>query len=357
MKKWLFAITLIPIISYSITGCGTSPTPKVSTNKIGNHLSSPELSPSKGSSHITEAVKISGILIEKMKSLPQAIMGNALAYNKQIGLVSVGGYTGYQSLASTYNLTANRTFASMPMPSHDTASGFIGNTLYVVGGGQVNSYNTILALTTSGSHLAGTLPHPLSDATAAQINWHGNSALLLIGGYDGQTFRQKATLLAENNGKVHLQSVFTMPSETRYTAVAAASNLVYVLGGKTATGKLSKAVYVVTLPTSHAGNLNEISLRNLPSLPYGVQKAASFVAGNTLFCVGGLNSSGAAVDTVLALTMSSSTLRWRVIGHLPIALGDMGYAQVASSLFLAGGETRSGTASQLVFRISVQTDK
>lgn len=258
------------------------------------------------------------------------LIGASLAVNSGGQVFASGGYSGIASTDLVEELLpAHKTVGRLLVPTHDAASGFLGSHLYVIGGGQYSSYNTIVQAG-NPSTLAGTLAHPLSDASALAYSLGGRPGLLIIGGYDGTVFHRQVLFLSLRRGRVHIQPAFEIPVGLRYTAVCRLGRNVYIVGGKTTTGK-SRAIYL------WSPSLNKV--RRIGLLPAALDKAAAWSVPGYLMVAGGLGSHGHPHSQILAFSLQTKQVR--VIGHLPFPLADMGYASTKQAVYLSGGMTSS----------------
>jgi N-acetylneuraminic acid mutarotase len=224
--------------------------------------------------------------------------------------------------------------AKMPTRAHDAAAGFLGHDLYVFGGGQATSTDTVFRLAHGVATLAGRLSSPLSDAVCVPYRWHGIDGLLLIGGYDDKHYRQTIDFVSLAGDTLRYQPVARIPVGLRYTAAATDGRAVYLAGGRTPSG-LSREVYEVRPDTGE--------VRAVAALPEELQKCAAFWVDSRLIVVGGLTASGTPTADVLAVDPRTAAVQR--IGRLPVPLADMGYAQQGAIAYLAGGKTRASDAS------------
>lgn len=280
------------------------------------------------------------VSVKPQDRLPVGLVGNALAVNATGTMFSVGGYTGVTSLQSVYKAVGSVTqTAALPVPTHDAAAGFIGSNLYVFGGGQSASYNTIVEIRGSRASIIGYLPRPLSDAVCVPYEYHGHQGLALVGGYDGQVFNDVVRFVTVSQGKWVWDSLFTLPQGVRYPAVAALGNTLYIAGGKFASGQLSRTVYSWSTQTN--------ALHVVGTLSSGVEKAALFAVPGYLVLAGGLNPARVPQNEILAIDVRFGALH--MVGHLPVSLADLGYAQVGGRGFLVGGmksQNETNTSSE-----------
>jgi len=268
------------------------------------------------------------VRIQVAGHLPIGLLGNALAVSPSGAVYSVGGYTGVQSLQSVYQVTGSvQRTALLPVKTHDAAAGFLGADLYVFGGGQSSSYDTIVRIHGSQVSTVGHLSRPLSDAVAVPFTYHNEPGLVLVGGYDGQSFNQEVRFVTLSQGRLTWTNLFALPNGVRYPAVTSVHGNLYIAGGKFSSGQLSRSVYVWSQQTP--------TVRLVGNLATGVEKAALFARPGFVVIAGGLNQAQNPVTNVTALNLATG--KTQVVAHLPVPLADLGYAQTGHQGWLVGG--------------------
>lgn len=285
------------------------------------------------------------IHVKAIGQLPEAVIGNALAINRQGLLYSVGGYTGKQSISKAYRLE-NGTLERVRLPQrvHDAAAGFVGENLFIFGGGQSESYDTIVSIRSRKSSIEGRLVAPLSDAAAIPFRYKGKEGVAVIGGYDGKAFNHKVRFYTTNQtGELQSNELFTLPVGLRYVSVASDALHIFIAGGKSSKGE-SSDVYEWSEKSS--------TLQAIGKLPYGVEKAAAFISDKYLIIAGGISQDGSPKSDVVAFNITSGESR--SIASLPTPLADMGYAQGYSVGYLAGGIKSIGAngISSLIYQVN-----
>lgn len=287
------------------------------------------------------------VVVRKLGHLPQALLGNALAIGPTGVPVSVGGYTGVASLTNVYQLQSTvKNIATLSVRTHDAAVGFLGNHLMVFGGGQATSYDTIVEIDGGKAAVVGHLARPLSDATSVPLTVDGHQGLALVGGYDGSVYRTTAAFIyLSSEGQRVWSTLFTLPVQARYMAVASAGSALYMAGGQEPNG-VSNGVYVWSPGKS---------VRRMATLPHGLEKAALFVAGPYLLVVGGEGASGVPTNLVVGVDTRNGAVK--TLGVLPTPLADMGYVGSTTRGILAGGVTSSSDRSvtNQIFRLTWQS--
>ena len=300
------------------------------------------------------------VSVKQIAELPQGILGNAMALAPDGTPISVGGYTGQVSITNVYRLSPRvTTVANLPQRTHDAAVGFVGNTLYVFGGGQATSYNTVVSVNGGTAKNVTTLSRPLSDAASVPLNVGGHQGLAVVGGYDGSVFRTYVAFMSVGStttgGSGSNQSVggtassgrtwktlFNLTTPVRYPAVASSQNTIYIAGGLSQNG-LSNHVY--------AWHASGGPLKSITTLPQGVQKAALFVAGPYLIVIGGETAGGQPSKRILEI--DTRTGLSKIMGNFPTPIADMGYTQSNKTGYIAGGITTASdiSAARAVYEI------
>lgn len=334
LKYWAIGSLFLAFLG----GCGNAapaPTPS-SQNAVSDSSNAAHPTGSQAktkTSTKTSTMAWPTVSVQTAGQLPLGVVGNALAFDSKGDLASVGGYTGVYSVRDV-NLvepTARR-LALLPVPTHDAAAGFLGPDLYVFGGGQSASYNTIVRIHNGAAAVVAYLKRPLSDAVCVPYRDQGRDGLLLTGGYDGQVFKRTVQFVSLVNGKLTFTNLFALPVGLRYPAVAAVGNQVFIAGGKEASGQLSHQIY--------SWNGTGAQAHPAGRLPIGLEKAALYADSQYLVLVGGKDPAGKSLSAIDAIQRSTGKVRR--IGTLPKPLADFGSAQHGHRLVIAGGTTGSG---------------
>ena len=129
----------------------------------------------------------------------------------------LGGETGGASTSQVLLGTPEHLRASgrLPSPTHDAAAALVDRSVYLFGGGQGSSVDTIVRVDrlTGATVAAGHLDEPLSDLGAVTID----GTPYLVGGFTGTKFAS-AILRYRGGGKT--TTVARLPEGTRYAGVA-----------------------------------------------------------------------------------------------------------------------------------------
>jgi hypothetical protein len=284
------------------------------------------------------------LVIEKWTSLPDKLIGNALAVDNKGGVYSIGGYNGKHSIDKIYRIDDKvTTYAKLPVLMHDEAAGWIGDNLYMIGGGQSNSYDTIYQMTPDKKvKLTGHFPLPLSDGSAVPYTLNGNPGLMIIGGYDGKIYHTKVRMLRPQDQTLHWIEPFGLPVGLRYGAVTTNGHDIFIAGGQTPT-VLSDKIYV--------WSEKEQKIRLLATLPGARQKAAAFVFQNQLWIIGGIDSKGKILDQIVEV--NTDTGETKKVQPFPTPIADMGYSQDQNTGYLAGGQLSKKQYASTVYKLTI----
>lgn len=252
--------------------------------------------------------------VRRIGSLPQSISKASAVVLPGGRLMVLGGYAGGSSVDTVLAGTPQRlrVVGKLPTPTHDAAAALLGTSVYLFGGGQSVSVNSVVRIAPSGAaRPAGHLEEPLSDLGAAVV---GGKAYL-VGGYTGVLY---ATAVLRYQGGGRTTTVARLPAGTRYAGVAALDGRIVVAGGITTAGT-SSSVYSVD-PRSG-------SVRKVATLPAPEAHAGMAALGNALYLVGGRQ--------ILRIAGRSVT----VAATLPVALSDPAVVAMGNRIVIVGGGT------------------
>ncbi len=262
--------------------------------------------------------------------LPQGLVGVSLSLHHN-GVFASGGYNGLQSVSDVRQVfPRQRLLAHLPAPTHDAASGWIGPALYVFGGGQATSYNTIVQIQPPRTAVVGQLPSALSDAGMVPYA----DGVLLIGGHNGNTFSTETFLYTRKVSTLRAKGLFRLPVGLRYAGVALLGDRLWITGGRTATG-MSREIYYVAPGSKQAQAVGR--------LPLAIDKAAAWAVPGYVLIAGGQTLQGVPQRKIYAF--NTLTRQIRVVGILPTPLADMGYAAGSRGVYLVGGATAANLSA------------
>jgi hypothetical protein len=254
------------------------------------------------------------VQVPRIGSLPQPLSKASAVALPGGRLMVLGGETGGAStdgvlLGAPAHL---RNVGRLPTPTHDAAAALLGRSVYVFGGGQSVSVDTIDRVSVAGvARRAGTLDEPLSDLGAAVV---GGKAYL-VGGYTGAKY---ASAIQRYDGAGRTTTAGRLPAGTRYAGVAALGGRIVVAGGLTPAGATS-AVYAVD-PRTHR-------VRRTATLPAPEAHAGMAALGGALYLVGGRE--------ILRIENGSVT----VAARLPVSLADPAVVALGGRIVIVGGGT------------------
>jgi hypothetical protein len=255
--------------------------------------------------------------VRKIGALPSSLSKASAVALPGGKLMVLGGETGGHSVDAVLIGTPShlRPAGRLPAPTHDAAAALVGNAVYLFGGGQAKSVDTVVRVdpVTGAARAVGHMDEPLSDLGAVVI---GGKAYL-VGGYTSVRFAS-AVLRWAGGGKT--KTVARLPAGTRYAGVAALGEKIYVAGGLR-TGGPTDTVWSV----GPHGGVNAVG-----TLPAPEDHAALAALGGRLYLVGG--------KTILRIDPSGAVA---IAGRLPVALSDPAAVTVGSRVIIVGGGTNA----------------
>jgi N-acetylneuraminic acid mutarotase len=279
-------------------------------------------------------------------TLSAALEDAAAASLGQGRVVLLGGLDGEDTSTATITMladaargtTATDTGARLPEPQHDAQAAALGGSVYVFGGGQVESYDHILRFDSASGRvsLVGQLPQPASDVAVTSI---GNTAYI-VGGYNGE--HALDTILAWRPG-ASAAVVGRLPRGLRYAAIAATGSRVIIAGGSTeAVGSTeAHASRAILRFDPSTGRVTQIG-----SLPAPLTHSSAASLGGTVYAIGGRGSApGSQTAAILAIDPASG--RVRHVGDLAQPLSDAAVATVGGHILIAGGQSTAGTQTAI----------
>jgi N-acetylneuraminic acid mutarotase len=133
-----------------------------------------------------------------------------------------------------------------------------------------------------------------------------------------------------------------LPSARRRSAVAAANGVLYAIGGLNSAGTAVKSV-VAFNPSTNAWSTKA----PLPAARQGFNAAAAI--GGTIYLAGGKDAAGALTRTLYAYNSSTNT--WSTRANMPVASACGGSAVISGKLYVFSGCTRSSTGAQIAARL------
>ncbi|HEY5098905.1 MAG TPA: kelch repeat-containing protein [Gaiellaceae bacterium] len=252
--------------------------------------------------------------VQRIGSLPQALSKASAVALPGGRLMVLGGYTGSSSIDSVLLGTPQRLrmVGRLPAPTHDAAAAVLGTSIFLFGGGESVSVDTIDRVSLAGSaRSAGKLDEPLSDLGAAVVG----GKVYLVGGYTGSAY---ASAILRYDGGGRTTTVARLPAGTRYAGVAVLGGRIVVAGGITPSGT-SSTVYSIDPATR--------KIARVATLPAPEAHAGMAALENALYLVGG--------NDVLRIVGRSVT----VAAHLPVSLSDPAVVALDGRIVIVGGGT------------------
>ncbi len=280
-------------------------------------------------------------------TLNQAMMGFAAVHTP--GAIWVlGGLVNDQSTTSIQKIgvSANGTLQpiqnvapGLPIANHDGSAVLFGRQVILLGGGSYLSSNAVFRLPLPRMNPATTLnplPTPLSDLQAVA----DGPRILVLGGHDAGA--PLSTIWAYNPARP-ITVWAHLPVGVRYPAVARDSQMLYSIGGLSATGVTRQAV---------AYSLKTGKMTKLPPYPLAIQYAEAAVIGGHLVVAGGKTASN---WTNAVYWYNTAKRRWMRAPSMPSAAGYGALVAISPTQAVwLGGEGPSGTLD-VVWRISAST--
>lgn len=258
-------------------------------------------------------------------------------------LAILGGLTAADTSASGIfrlkltdgSLTA---IGTLPAAVHDAAGAVIGSNYLVFGGGSVNTVASVEAAPVAGGNgkVISNLPQPRSDCSAITVDGEA----VIVGGYNGST--ADTSVLSTGDG-LSYKTVSSLKVPVRYAALAALGNSIYVFGGLgvggPGSGQPSEAVQRIDLST---GSTTVVS-----SLPIALEGAMAFVLNGHIYLAGGDTGSGSNLKSNAEVWTFQSGAGFKAVATLPFAVSNAGVAVTGGAAWIVGGE-HNGRATAVV---------
>ena len=216
-----------------------------------------------------------------------------------------------------------RAVGRLPAPTHDAAAPARPQRVYLFGGGQAVSTDTVVRVdpATGAAALAGTLDEPLSDLGAVGRRRPRVPRRRL----HGREVRERRPPLRRRRPDDARSA--RLPAGLRYAGVAALGGRIYVAGGLT-TGGETAAIYAVD-PV--AGTVHRIG-----TLPAPTAYGALVPLDGALYYVGGKTASGTPLSTVRRI--DPQTGKTTVAARLPRGLAEPAAVALPHTIVVLGGE-------------------
>ena len=176
---------------------------------------------------------------------------------------------------------------------------------------------------------------PTARSNASAISCHGQSMLIVMGGWNGKFPLKTIELLDDTIGQWFKCNDLPLPLYYQRSVVV--DDMLYVFGGNT-TDKISKATYSATLTTFLSNH--QLTWRHLKDVPWGSSAAVCFNE-KYLLAVGGKGEH----NTVYLLKDQTS---WQCIGSLPIIQSHPAAVSLGNKIFVIGGRNKNDRSSSTV---------
>src|SRR5579871_385541 len=118
---------------------------------------------------------------------------------------------------------------TLAVATHDAMAAALGSTVYLFGGGETVSIDTVQAYGSGHSGVIGHLPEPRSDGVAVAVG----GRIYLVGGYNGRVVLHDVLMTTDGTTFVVIAH---LPVAVRYPAVTVVGTTIYVIGGQAAGG-------------------------------------------------------------------------------------------------------------------------
>ncbi len=310
----------------ALLGAGAMLIVVVSSGSGGGSGSEPAAATGSGAAQSSRAPKPHLRLIARASpaELPAPISGETIV-SRPAGLVVIGGLdSAAVSTSSVLEFEPGsgtiRSPGSLSQPLHDAASAAVNGGVLIFGGGSATTIDEVERLAPGrAGEVIGRMPQTRSDLSALTV---GGSAIVL-GGYDG--VRPVGSVLETEDGR-SFNTLARLPVAVRYASVAARGKTVYVLGGELADGTDASAIQAVDLASGKA----EI----VGYLPGGLSHASAVSLRGRILLLGG-RLAGQTTDQILRFDPRRA--RAKEVGRLPAPVQNAAAGVVAGAGYLVGG--------------------
>jgi N-acetylneuraminic acid mutarotase len=325
-RRW-FRLRVVAL-AVLLGGCGsasTSPTTGASVR-----------GPAATNRQVRPAHVVTSLVAEPTGDLPAPVQLPATAANGNRLLVMGGLDQATASLADIVSASpsGSERIGELPYAVHDAAGAELGDTTYLLGGGEP-SYSEILAVDASGhATVAGHLPVGASDVAAGVIG----GSVYVVGGYTGAV---PLDTIVSWSGSGAGRVVARLPHPIRYAAVAAIGGRLIVAGG-TSGEEATREVY--------SFDPADGQVKLIGTLPSPLTHAAAAALGGRVFVIGG-RGAVQGTQTAAILAVDPVTGQIRPAGRLPMALSDVGAATIAGAVMIVGGRQSDGVLSRRLYAL------
>jgi hypothetical protein len=307
------------LVIAAVVGCSSSspkPTPSRSTPSSTSRSTPPPVTTT--SAHHLDVHLLS-------LHLPEAL-SRSVVFDDGHSLLVCGGLTnGDHSVAQIWRVTPStesvRAVGTLDVAVHDAAGALVSGRRVVIGGGGAHEVDVVQTCPTAGAGRAvGRLPTPSSDLVTAATS----ARTYVVGGYDGT--RAQNAVLATDDG-VHFRVLGHLRVGVRYAAAVVGPDALWVFGGDVN----RRPTAMVQRVDLHTGAVTVAT-----SMPGALSHASVVELDGVVYLAGGRTASGAATATIWRVDTRTGTVRRA--GELPAAFSDAGAASAGATAYLIGGE-------------------
>jgi hypothetical protein len=278
------------------------------------------------------------VATESRARLPVPLHGLAVA-RSLTGLAVIGGADDSDvSRDSVYELKPTTgsisPAGSLPAPLHDAAAADLNRQTLVFGGGNTSTLDSVQVLIPGRAATEiGRLPTPMSDLSAVRVG----AAVYVIGGFDGSN--PSAAVYQTTDGRTFTR-VARLPTAVRYAAVAALPDKIYIFGGELGSGRDTNEIQEYDIATERAVVAGH--------LPEPVSHAAATTLDRGLYVLGG-RVQGSAIDRIYRFDPSRAAAL--PAGRLPQPVYDGAAGAFGDRAFLIGGIGSGGSSLSSVIAL------
>ena len=196
-------------------------------------------------------------------------------------------------------------------------------------------------------------PHPVAALSCVT----SEATIFCVGGLNGtsQTTRSTFSAPLSKLGIGNWTKLSDYPTGIAGQACATYSGYVYCVGGLQTAGsttsnpQISSAVYFAPLAASGVGEWARAA-----DYPFGVYDQSCATSGRYIYCVGGIASNSSSVSAVEYAQLSPSGIAgWKVAGSYPLKVSAESCSAYASRLYCVGGLNATSIAIDSVFSASL----
>ena len=278
------------------------------------------------------------------------------AYNGRLYAIGGGQEVLFAPINADGTLGAWVMTTLLPGPLHEPATTIYGGRLYVAGGYDATSVDTVLSAPiradgTLGSWTqVGTLPSARDTAIAAY-----DGKLYVLGGATSSALTDDvlvADILADGT-LGPWRDLTRLPRAVDGQMVVAYNGALYVAGGYASGNQIQDTVFIARVP-GHAGTGDWTSLSPFATPRSGL---ASVTNGRFAWVIGGLGTGVVYDDVQVAPINPDGTLgAWRLTTPLPSPRHEHSAVVVGDRIYVTGGQTSGSVELDEVLSATIQPD-